>query len=77
MNLKVHDGGQDEKSIWTEHTMNFIDRFLRIRKVLKGFKVQYQSNALIGNRLHFCDITDYVNAGWIKVLHILFNIPFS
>ena len=76
MNLKVHHSGQDEKSTWTKHPMDFIDRLLRIREVLKGFKVQYQSNALIGNRFHVCDITDYVNAGRIKVPHILLNIAF-
>ena len=29
MDLKVHDGRQDEKSIWTEYTVNFVDPLLR------------------------------------------------
>jgi hypothetical protein len=77
MNLKVHHRGQDEKSIRTKHTVDFIDRLLRIGEVLKGFEVQYQSNASIGNRLHIRNITDNVNAGWIEVRHILLDIPFS
>jgi hypothetical protein len=39
MNYKVHYGGQDEKSIWAENSMDFIDGLLRIGKVLKGFEV--------------------------------------
>ena len=76
MNLKVHDRGQYQKPVGPKDTMDFIDRLLRIGEMFKGFEVQHQSNALIGNRLHFCDITDHVNAGRIKVPHILLNIPF-
>ena len=76
MNLKVHHSSQDEKSIRTKHTMDFIDRPLRIGEMFKGLEVQYQSNALIGNWLHVRNITDNVNAGRIEVRHILLNIPF-
>jgi len=75
MNLKVHDSSQDEKSIWPKHSMNLVDRFLGIRKMFKGFEVQYQSDALIRNWFHISNITDNVNAGWIKVPHILLDIP--
>jgi hypothetical protein len=75
MNLKVHDSGQDEKSIWTKHTMNFIDRPLRIRNVLKGFKVQYQSDTIVGNKFHIADITENINARGIVFLNILLDIP--
>jgi hypothetical protein len=77
MNLKVHHSSQDEKSIRAKHTIDFIDRLLRIREVFKGFEVQYQSNALVGNRLHVRNITDNVNAGRIEIRYILLNVPFS
>ncbi len=77
MNLRVHDSSQDEKSIRPKHPMDFIDRFLRIRKMFKGFEVQYQSDALIRNWFHISNITDNVNTRRIKVPHILLDIPFS
>ena len=77
MNLKVHHSGQDKESVWAEDTMDFINRLLRIGKVLKGLEVQYQSDALIGNRFHVRNITDHVNAGGIKVLPILLDIIFT
>ena len=76
MNLKVHDSRQDEKSIGSKHPMNLVDRFLGIREMFKGFEVQYQSDALILNGLHICDITDHINAWGIKVPHVLLDIPF-
>ena len=56
--------------------MNFIDRPLRIRNVFKGFAVQNQSDALIRNRFHIGNVTEDINAGRIKVPHILLNIAF-
>ena len=76
MNLKVHDRGQDEKSIWTKYSMDLIDRSLRIWKMFKGFEVQHQSDAFTCNRFHFCDIADDINAGRIEISHILLNILF-
>ena len=75
MDLKVHNSREYKKSIWTEHTMNLVDRLLRIRKVFKGFKVQYQSDTIVGNEFHIADITENINARGIVFLNILFDIP--
>jgi hypothetical protein len=72
----MHHRGENQKPIRPKHSMDFIDRFLRIRKMFKGFEVQYQSDALIRNWFHISNITDNVNAGWIKVPHILLDILF-
>ena len=76
MDFKMHHRGEDEKAVWAKHTVDLLNPLLGIGKMFEGFKVQYQSNALIGNRLHVCNITNHVNAGRIEVPHVLFNIPF-
>jgi hypothetical protein len=76
MDFKMHHRGEDEKAVWAKYTVDLLNPLLGIGKMFEGFKVQYQSNALIGNRLHVCNITNHVNAGRIEVPHVLFNIPF-
>jgi hypothetical protein len=75
VDFEMHHRREDQQSVRPKHPTDFINRFLRMRKMLKGFEVQYQSDALIRNGLHIPNITDNINAGWIKVSHILFDIP--
>lgn len=76
MNFKMHDGGQNQKTLGFQDPANFIDRLLGIGDMLKGFEVKSQPDALIGDRFHICNITKDIDTGWIEVLHILFDITF-
>ncbi len=44
--------------------------------MLKGFEVQHQPDAFIGNWFHIRNIADNIDTRRIEVRHILFDVPF-